>query len=156
VDIVINLDKRKVHIHYYDAHTVIPHTVDENGITECALVVRAYCRGKTVDQLEMHLRNGVGFFSHEGNVLVGNNPGTYRIVMTFTMAETELSQSALSFHTTRGCLYPIFGMVKPAVTNGVRHLVSRLQRLAHQHQNSNDPATTAQQCEASGYLRTAL
>lgn len=61
----VDLDKRKVRIRHYDARMVIPLTWDEDGVTECTFVTRAYYCGKTVDQLQMHLRGDVGLFSHE-------------------------------------------------------------------------------------------
>lgn len=57
---------------------VIPLTWDEDSITECAFVTRAFCRGKAVDQLQMHLRGGL-----ERDGLVDNGLGTYRIVTVF-------------------------------------------------------------------------
>jgi hypothetical protein len=35
---------------------VIPLSWDEDGISECAFVTRAFYRGKAVDQLQMHLQ----------------------------------------------------------------------------------------------------
>ena len=57
----IDLGKRKVRIRHYDARMVIPLSWDEDGISECAFVTRAFYRGKAVDQLQMHLRGGMGF-----------------------------------------------------------------------------------------------
>ncbi len=57
----LDLDKRKVRVRHYDARMVIPLTWDEDGITECAFVTRAFYRGKAVDQLQMHLLGGGGF-----------------------------------------------------------------------------------------------
>lgn len=57
----LDLDKRKVRIRHYDARMVIPLSWDEDGISERAFVTRAFYRGKTVDQLQMHLRGGMGF-----------------------------------------------------------------------------------------------
>lgn len=41
----LDLDRRKVCIRHYDARMVIPLTWDEDGVTECAFVTRAYYRG---------------------------------------------------------------------------------------------------------------
>ena len=57
----LDLDRKKVRIRHYDARMVIPLTWDEDGVTECAFVTRAFYRGKAVDQLQMHLLSGVGF-----------------------------------------------------------------------------------------------
>lgn len=54
-------DKRKVCVRHYDVRMVIPLTWDEDGVTECAFVTRAFYRGKVVDQLQMHLLGGYGF-----------------------------------------------------------------------------------------------
>lgn len=45
----IDLGKRKVRIRQYDARMVIPLSWDEDDITECAFVTRAFYRGKAVD-----------------------------------------------------------------------------------------------------------
>ncbi|MDO4796701.1 MAG: hypothetical protein Q4A01_01640 [Coriobacteriales bacterium] len=57
----LDLGKKKVRIRHYDARMVVPLTWDEDGITECAFVTRAFYRGKAVDQLRMHLKGDVGF-----------------------------------------------------------------------------------------------
>ena len=44
----LDLDKRKVRIRHYDARMVIPLSWDEDGITECAFVMRTFYRGKAV------------------------------------------------------------------------------------------------------------
>ena len=56
----IDLGKQKVRIRHYDARMVIPLSWDEDGITECTFVTRAFYRGKSVDQLQMHLKGGMG------------------------------------------------------------------------------------------------
>ena len=38
----LDLSKKKVRIRHYDARMVIPLTWDEDGITECAFVTRAF------------------------------------------------------------------------------------------------------------------
>ncbi len=45
----IDLNTRKVRIRYYDARMIIPLTWDEDGITECAFVARAFYLGQAVD-----------------------------------------------------------------------------------------------------------
>ena len=52
----LDLDRKKVRIRHYDARMVIPLTWDEDGVTECAFVTRAFYRGRAIDQLQMHLR----------------------------------------------------------------------------------------------------
>ena len=57
----VDLDRRKVRIRHYNARMVIPLTWDEDFETECAFVARAFYRGRDVDQLQMHLKGGMGF-----------------------------------------------------------------------------------------------
>ena len=57
----IDLGKRKVRICHYDARMAIPLSWGEDGIMECAFVTRAIYRGKAADQLQMHLKGGMGF-----------------------------------------------------------------------------------------------
>ena len=57
----VDLDRKKVRIRHYDARMVIPLTWDEDGVTECAFVTRVFYRGKAIDQLQMHLKGGMGF-----------------------------------------------------------------------------------------------
>ena len=60
-------------------------------MTECAFVTRAFYRGKAVDQLQMHLRGGMGFSAGSSSpsksspeqsdgLLDMESDGTYRIV----------------------------------------------------------------------------
>ena len=52
----VDADSAKVRIRHYDARMVVPLTWDEESVTECAFVTRAFWRGKVIDQLQMHLR----------------------------------------------------------------------------------------------------
>ena len=56
----IDADARKVRIRHYDARMVIPLSWDEEGVTECAFVTRAFYRGRAVDQLQMHVLGVLG------------------------------------------------------------------------------------------------
>ena len=117
----VDLDKRKVRIRHYDARMVIPLTWDEDGVTECTFVTRAYYRGKTVDQLQMHLRGDVGLFSHDDvgtdDPLVMDTE-TYRIItVCFDHEGNEITPGGIVPLYDTGCPYPTFGIVKPAVTN---------------------------------------
>lgn len=125
----VDLDKRKVRIRHYDARMVIPLTWDEDGITECAFVTRAFYRGKAVDQLQMHLRGGMGFFAGSfspstpspepsDGLLNMESDSTYRIVtVCFDKDGNELSPVGVAPVFDTGCPFPTFGIVKPAVTN---------------------------------------
>ncbi|MBP3885670.1 MAG: hypothetical protein J6D54_12160, partial [Olsenella sp.] len=118
----LDLDRKKVRIRHYDARMVIPLTWDEDGITECAFVTRAFYRGKAVDQLQMHLRGGGQPFSPMGgeentDPLVIDSE-TYRIVtVCFDHEGNELLPVGVSPLYDTGCPHPTFGIVKPAVTN---------------------------------------
>ena len=118
----LDLDHKKVRIRHYDVRMVIPLTWDEDGITECAFVTRAFYRGKAVDQLQMHLRGGGQFFSPMGgeektDPLVLDTE-TYRIVtVCFDHEGNELLPVGISPLYDTGCPYPTFGIVRPAVTN---------------------------------------
>ena len=131
----IDLGKRKVRIRHYDARMVIPLSWDEDGITECAFVTRAFYRGKAVDQLQMHLKGGTGFsdasFFSPGSsspstpspdnadvLLTDENEETYKIVtVCFDDEGNELAPVGILPIYDTGCPFPTFGIVKPAVTN---------------------------------------
>ncbi|MBP3883983.1 MAG: hypothetical protein J6D54_03470 [Olsenella sp.] len=117
----VDLDKRKVRIRHYDARMVIPLTWDEDGVTECAFVTRAYYRGKAVDQLQMHLRGDVGLLSHEESLSADSliiDSETYRIVtVCFDREGNEILPNGIVPLYDTGCSCPTFGIVKPAVTN---------------------------------------
>lgn len=127
----IDLDRRKVRIRHYDARMVIPLTWDEDGITECAFVTRAFYRGKAVDQLQMHLRGGMGFSADVSPaspstassefadvLLTTESEETYRIVtVCFDHEGNELAPVGILPIYDTGCSFATFGIVKPAVTN---------------------------------------
>ena len=127
----MDLDRKKVRIRHYDARMGIPLTWDEDGVTECAFVTRAFYRGKAVDQLQMHLRGGAGFSadpsqsspstsSHgiSNGLLTMNDEETYKIVtVCFDHEGNELSPVGVAPVYDTGCAFPTFGIVKPAVTN---------------------------------------
>lgn len=124
----LDLDKRKVRIRHYDARMVIPLTWDEDGITECAFVTRAFYRGKAVDQLQMHLKGGMGFSADSSpsapslenvdGLLTMEGDDTYKIFTTcFDHEGNELAPVGIMPLYNTGCPFPTFGIVKPAVTN---------------------------------------
>ena len=110
---------------------VIPLTWDEDGVSECAFVTRAFYRGKAVDQLQMHLKGGAGFSAgsslpsaaspspeHADGLLDMESDGTYRIVtVCFDHEGNELAPVGVAPIFDTGCPFPTFGIVKPAVTN---------------------------------------
>lgn len=79
----------------------LPLTWDAEGVSECALVTRAYWRGRAVDQLQMHLLGA---------------SGTYRIeTVCFDGEGSMLGEMAGSVETFLS--FPTFGIVRPAVPN---------------------------------------
>ena len=125
----VDLDRKKVRIRHYDARMVIPLTWDEDGVTECAFVTRAFYRGKAVDQLQMHLKGGMGFSAdpsspsksspeHAEALLNMGDGETYRIVtVCFDHEGNELAPMGVAPVFDTGCPFPTFGIVRPAVTN---------------------------------------
>ena len=138
----LDLDKKKVRIRHYDARMVIPLTWDEDGVTECAFVTRAFYRGKAVDQLQMHLRGGGELFSPMGGTdstdpLVMDTD-TYRIVTVFFdhdldalgigIAEEELFES-VSLVTPANIHVNSF-MYEPIIDTGEWKLQELFNRLS--------------------------
>lgn len=127
----VDADARKVRVRHYDARMVIPLTWDEEGVTECAFVTRVFYRGKAVDQLQMHLRGGLGIseslFPSHGNdsssspsksFLFQKSEGTYKIVtVCFDDAGNVIEPAGVCAEYDTGCAFPTFAIVKPAIDN---------------------------------------
>lgn len=137
----VDLDKRKVRVRHYDARMTIPLTWDEDGVTECAFVTRAFYRGKAVDQLQMHLIGNTPFsptqYATEENVtnfsaspystqnatnenalLTNSNEPTYRIVtVCFDQEGNEIAPAGVVPVYDTGSTFPTFSIVKPAISN---------------------------------------
>ena len=110
---------------------VVPLTWDEDGITECAFVTRAFYRGKAVDQLQMHLKCGMALSADlspsspsetsalfADDLLANESEGSYRIItVCFDHEGNELAPVGVAPVYDTGCPFPTFGIVKPAVTN---------------------------------------
>lgn len=131
----LDLDARRVRVRHYDARMVVPLSWDEDGVSECAFVTRAFYRGKAVDQLQMHLRGGDVWLdgsspsasSHGNAGLVSQSnsasspsqfetsagEGTYRTVTVFF--DHEGNEIAPVYET--GFTFPTFSIIKPAVMN---------------------------------------
>lgn len=124
-----DLDRKKVRARHYDARMAMPLTWDEDGVTKCAFVTRTFYRGMAVDQLQMHLRGGVGIsagssssskssLGHSDGFLNMESDGTYRIVTAcFDHEGNELPPVGVAPIFDTGCAFPTFGIVKPAATN---------------------------------------
>ena len=117
----LDLDRQKVRIRHYDARMVIPLTWDEDGITECAFVTRAFYRGNVVDQLQMHLKGPVAHIienmeTGEESVVIDSE--TYTIAtVCFDKDGNEIYPVGVTPYVNTGCSSPTFGIVKPAVSN---------------------------------------
>ena len=110
----VDVGRRKVRIRHYDARMVIPLTWDEDGVTECAFVTRAYLRGKPVDQLQMHLRGGAGPSPSDG----GSSGDTYRIVtVCFDHEGNRVEPAGVVGNLDTGSTWPTFSIVKPTIAN---------------------------------------
>ena len=126
----------EVRVRRYDARMVVPLTWDEEGVTECAFVTRAFWRGKAVDQVQLHLRGagGTSFSPSEklGRLSAaarssrpGSSPlenagteGTYRIVTTcFDRDGNRVEPEGVCPVYDTGSVWPTFSLVKPAIDN---------------------------------------
>ena len=136
----VDADARKVRVRHYDARMVLPLSWDEEGVSECAFVTRVFYRGKAFDQLQMHLRGGLGLggsaweapsqpspsqSSSHGNasspshsLIEEPGAGTYRIVTVLFDEEGRIIEPAgVCGEYNTGSVFPTFALVKPAVDN---------------------------------------
>lgn len=126
----------EVRVRRYDARMVVPLTWDEEGVTECAFVTRAFWRGCAVDQVQLHLKGTAdAFFSPSeklGRVSAaarssrpGSSPlegdaseGTYRIVTAcFDRDGSRVEPEGVCPVYDTGSAWPTFSLVKPAIDN---------------------------------------
>ena len=132
----VDAGTREVRVRRYDARMVVPLTWDEEGVTECAFVTRAFWRGRAVDQVQLHLRGaGSEIFSPSetsagGSLAAGSsrpgpsplenggNEGTYRIVTAcFDRDGNRVEPEGLCPVYETGSVWPTFSIVKPAIDN---------------------------------------
>lgn len=128
----VDAGSREVRVRRYDARMVVPLTWDEEGVTECAFVTRAFWRGHAVDQVQLHLRGGAGgaFFSpgqyaEKGSPTAGpsrltddTSEGTYRIVTAcFDRDGNRVEPEGVCPAYDTGSPWPTFSIVKPAIDN---------------------------------------
>lgn len=127
----------EVRVRRYDARMVVPLTWDEECVTECAFVTRAFWRGQAVDQVQLHLRGSAGgtFFSPNEKLerasgaarpsRPGSSPlengeteGTYRIVTAcFDRDGNRVEPEGVCPVYDTGSAWPTFSLVKPAIDN---------------------------------------
>lgn len=99
----MDIRRKVVKVRHYDTRMVVPLSWDSEGVRECAFVTRAFCNGKSIDQLQMHVVGGGGIyrirsvcFDRDGRIV--QVPGVADEVVT-------------------GSKGPMFGIVRPAVPN---------------------------------------
>ena len=127
----VDAGSREVRVRRYDARMVVPLTWDEEGVTECAFVTRAFWRGRAVDQVQLHLRGGAGgtLFSPGESLREGagtrssrltddESEGTYRIVTAcFDRDGNRVEPEGVCPVYDPGSVWPTFSIVKPAIDN---------------------------------------
>lgn len=126
----VDAGSREVRVRRYDARMVVPLTWDEEGVTECAFVTRAFWRGKAVDQVQLHLKGAADAFfspseSSGGASAVGSSrlmddtgEGTYRIVTAcFDRDGNRVEPEGVCPVYETGSAWPTFSIVKPAIDN---------------------------------------
>lgn len=132
----VDAGSREVRVRRYDARMVVPLTWDEEGVTECAFVTRAFWRGRAVDQVQLHLKGAGGaFFSPgensasaslaAGSSRLGSSPlenggaeGTYRIVTAcFDRDGNRVEPEGVCPVYETGSTWPTFAIVRPAIDN---------------------------------------
>lgn len=126
----------EVRVRRYDARMVVPLTWDEEGVTECAFVTRAFWRGRAIDQVQLHLKGAADAFfspgeSSESNPHAGSSSrpsssplenggtaGTYRIVTAcFDRDGNRVEPEGVCPVYDTGSPWPTFSLVKPAIDN---------------------------------------
>ncbi|MFQ9178769.1 MAG: hypothetical protein ACLR3C_01850 [Eggerthella lenta] len=120
----------EVRVRRYDARMVVPLTWDEEDVTECAFVTRAFWRGRAVDQVQLHLKGAADtFFSlaessggaataGPSRLTDGEGEGTYRIVTAcFDRDGNRVEPEGVCPVYDTGSVWPTFALVKPAIDN---------------------------------------
>lgn len=121
----------EVRVRRYDARMVVPLTWDEEGVSECAFVTRAFWRGRAVDQVQLHLKGaGCEIFppgetqradaGPAGSSCPENCAGneTYRIVTAcFDRKGNRIEPEGVCPVYDTGSTWPTFALVKPAIDN---------------------------------------
>ena len=126
----VDAGSREVRVRRYDARMVVPLTWDEEGVTECAFVTRAFWRGRAIDQVQLHLKGAADAFfspseSSGGAAAAGpsrltddEGEGTYRIVTAcFDRDGNRVEPEGVCPVYDTGSVWPTFALVKPAVDN---------------------------------------
>ena len=126
----VDAGARDVRVRRYDARMVVPLTWDEEGITECAFVTRAFWRGKAIDQVQLHVcgDSDEGFSPSEASAsdyvvpgssrLENEDAETYKIVTAcFDRDGNRVEPEGVCPVYETGSTWPTFSIVKPAIDN---------------------------------------
>ena len=127
----VDAGSREVRVRRYDARMVVPLTWDEEGVTECAFVTRAFWRGRAIDQVQLHLKgSGGAFFSPSessasdplsagpSRLTDDASEGTYRIVTAcFDRDGNRVEPEGVCPAYDTGSAWPTFSIVRPAIDN---------------------------------------
>ena len=84
----VDAGSREVRVRRYDARMVIPLTWDEEGVTECAFVTRAFWRGRAIDQVQLHLKGSDGASFSPANF---SPSGRRRVLIAYRMMESRVA-----------------------------------------------------------------
>lgn len=93
---------RRARIRCYDARMVVPLSWDEDGVTECAFVTKAFSKGAAVDQVQLHTK---GVFGYQIRTVLFSADG--RRIETDGILDTYETFADV----------PTFAIVRPAVEN---------------------------------------
>lgn len=99
----LDIGRRTVKVRHYDARMVVPLSWDSEGIRECAFVTRAFCGGRSLDQLQMHV--------------IGDAGGYLIRTACFDREGREVKVPGVAAEVVTGSMSPTFGIVRPAVPN---------------------------------------
>ena len=89
----------------YDARMVLPLSWDDDGVTECAFVTRAYVDGRAVHQLQIHA--------------MSEETGTYHVQTRLFDAKegTEITSEGILEDFDTQAERPTFAILRPAIDN---------------------------------------
>ena len=104
----------EVRVRRYDARMAVPLTWDEEGVTECAFVTRAFWRGVLLAWRISWRASAAG----SSRLADDASEGTYRIVTAcFDRDGNRVEPEGVCPVYDTGSVWPTFALVKPAVDN---------------------------------------
>lgn len=121
----------EVRVRRYDARMVVPLIWDEEGVAECVFVMRAFWRGRAIDQVQLHLKgSGGAFFSPSessasdplsagfSRLTDDTGEGTHRIVTTcFDRDGNRVEPEGVCPAYGTDSVWSTFSIVRPAIDN---------------------------------------